>query len=178
VEWIEEARNRVHALPNRPDDVAVAVQVDVRAWARRWHLEGLADIAPSIAAYWTRRPAAGSRLWFPRLRPMTPRPEIDPALDPDDPAQPLLAAPEFGETQEQFLARAKQHFQRRASGVRRPRQLQRHAEWFVMTRVQGWSDARAAGAATTAARTPEVSTIRKGVAEFVRLLSAPSIEGN
>lgn len=148
--------------------------MDLEDWAARWNLLALRDLVPHLVSYWARRPGAAARLYFPRLRPLPPAPRPDAALDPDDPGQPLLAAPERAETQEAFLERAKEHYQRRAESVSQPRQLSRHAEWFVRSKVQGWTAARIAEAATTARNAPDVSTIRKGVAEFARLL-APSV---
>ena len=71
----------------------------------------------------------------------------------------------------EFIERAKAHYRERSVGVRQPRQLDRHAEWFVRARVQGWSTDRIAEVATTPKRATDVSTIRKAVTEFAKLLS-------
>lgn len=143
---------------------------DVEAWAARWHLLALRDLAPHLMSYWGRRPAAAARFQFPKIRPIPPPPRLDSAIDLHDFAQPLLAVPEQ-ESLADFVARAKAHYRRRAEGIRQPRQLRRHAEWFVRARVQGWTADQIAEAATTATDAPDVSTIRKGVAEFARLLA-------
>lgn len=168
---IREARQRVEALTQTVEDLPI-IAVDVDAWAERWQLHALRDLAPHLMAYWARRPVAGRRFWFPTVRPLPPTPRLNTELELHDPAQPLLAAPELDESQADFVARAKAHYRRRAEGVRLPRQLRRHAEWYVRAHVQGWTADRIFGEILAKTDKGDVSTVRKGIAEFARLLSA------
>ena len=169
---IRAAQRRVKALP--PTTVLADQSTtarDLDSWAASWKLQGLRDLAPHLIAYWSRRPAAAKIFHFPKVRPLAPTPKADPSLEWHDPAQPLLAMPEHGESRAEFIARANVHFSKRKKGVRQPRELALHAKWFVRFHVQGWSVNQVAESETTAKKAPDVSTIRKAIREFVKLLS-------
>ncbi len=172
---ILEARERVQALgpaaaplrvveaaPAELEDPLVGV-LDVEAWAERWRLHALRDLAPHLRAYWQKRPAAGTRFEFPpRILPLRLQSSID--LDPDR------------DSKDAFLARAEALYEEHLQALpvrphHRRRQLMQHAKWYVRLHVQGWTADKIAQEATTAKESTDVSTIRKGVAEFARLLS-------
>lgn len=68
------------------EDVEIAI-----AWADRWHLRALLDMAPYLRAYWRKRPAAGARFAFvPRVLTMRSTASID--VDPDRDAEDDVVA--------------------------------------------------------------------------------------
>lgn len=167
------------------------------AWAAKWHLEELREVAQLHVYYWAGTPAAEGRFILPSTLPLVILRDRPPTLidldvewsppviwqpleqlDPGKPLDPPLAHPDHGESQTAFLVRAKAHYRQRAHAARRPRQLGRHAEWFVRAHVQGWTGAQieAAIAATTTDNdddAPDISTILRAVREFTKLLSTP-----
>jgi hypothetical protein len=147
----------------------------VNDWADHWHLQVLLDLVPHVLAYWARRPAAASVLFFPRTRAMMPSPRITKRLDPVDSSLPVLAHTDY-ETEQAFLKRARAHYRRREevltlTPTHRRRTLQRHCDWYVRHHVQGWPAERIAEAEQTDQNCPDVSTITKGIQEVTRLLT-------
>lgn len=166
-------------------------------WAKTFHLEELRGVAELHIYYWaaTTAPEAPLFLTPPTTMPVVAvgkRPDtvIDGTwsppvvwqpleqLDPGNPLDPPLAHPDHGESQTSFLVRAKAHYRQRAKAARRPRQLARHAEWFVRAHVQGWTGAQIeaairAGTTDNDEDVPDLSTILRAVRQFTKLLSMP-----
>jgi hypothetical protein len=168
---LDLAESLEHPQPSAPLGDALS------AWANRWHLHALLDLAPGIYRYWVKRPAAANRFHFPTLRPILPSPRINQQVEPHDTSQPVLADPDY-ESENEFVERARHHYQVRAKTLtitphHRRRKLRQHAEWYVRGHVQGWTDSQIADAVTTERNAPDVSTITKAIHAFSVLLSAP-----
>jgi len=158
-----EAIRRVQAL-TPVADTPPELAFDFDAWADRWHLHALRDLAPYLRRHWQNRPAAGARFEsIPRVvreRRITLR--ITAKLDPDRETKDSFLAP--------IIAQAEAFYDKHAKALpvaphHRRRQLQQHAEWYVRKHVQGWTFNRIADDVVTG-----TDTIRKGIATFARLL--------
>ena len=66
--------------------------------------------------YWAKRPGQAERLFFPVVRPLRRSPRTNEYLEADDPAQPLLADPDY-ESENDFLDRAREHYRARAEAL-------------------------------------------------------------
>lgn len=156
---IREARRRVKALAPLAETPPV-VAFDFDAWANRWRLRALRDVAPYLRSYWQNRPKAGARFAaIPRVVPLTPRRRIAVEINSDR------------DTKAAFLARAEAFYEQQLKALpivpaHRRRELRQHAEWYVRKHVQGWTVNRIAVDEATAG----TDTIRKGIATFTRLL--------
>ncbi len=157
---IHRAQRRVQALTTIAEDPPVVV-VDFDGWADRWHLHALRDLAPYLRRRWRSIPTSGARFLFPRILPIRPQVPID--FNPDR------------DSEDDIVAHVRALYAEHARALpmvpaHRRRQLAQHAEWYVHRYVQGWTLDRIATETTTAKGSTDVSTIRKGIAEFVRLL--------
>jgi hypothetical protein len=170
-------------------------------WAAKWHLKELREVAALHAYYWAGTPAAANVLDLltpPSALPVVllrPRPgpviagedsppvEWSPPviwqpleqLDPENPLHPPVAHPDH-ESRDAFIARATDHYDKRAALLgttpahRRPA-LARHAEWFVLHVVAGRTIATIAADAFG----PDggnISTVTKGILQIRNLLHA------
>lgn len=163
---IRRARRRVQALPPIADEPDVAFDFD--AWADRWHLYALRDVAPYLRRYWQKQPAAGAR-FAPVPRVVSTRRialRITTVLDPDRDTKAAFLAP--------ILARAEEFYDKQVKALsvvphHRRRQLRQHAEWYLLRHVQSWTFNQIA-AATFGKDGGNTDTVRKGIAAFARLL--------
>jgi len=74
---IREARKRVQALAWQPVENPGIVAMDVDAWAERWHLHALRDLAPHLIAYLGALPSTTRtgtvKTFRPKAAKVTPR---------------------------------------------------------------------------------------------------------
>lgn len=182
-EAIDRAIRRVQELAPGPDTPSDS-GFDFDAWADRWHLHALRDLAPYLRRHWQKRPAAGARFEvIPRVIPqrrITLR--ITRTLDPDRETKKAFLASIIAEGEgfydEQMKALPERPHHRR-------RELRQHAEWYVRKHVQGWTYDKIGDDAAKEGRrrrrqwksdleqngdVDAADTIRKGIATFARLL--------
>jgi hypothetical protein len=162
----------------------------LNAWAAKWHLKELREVARLHVYYWAGTPAAANALTLltPSALPLVvlrPRPPTviahadgdvewsEPVqLDPKNPLHPVCVLP--NESDADALARFRAHlkaWKRITPRVRRPRTPAQHADWYVLKVVARRTYAAiAADRKLFGAKRGNIDTIKKGIREFRKRL--------